>query len=329
MIRIVGIVLGVVLLLALMAQLVGFGLFYTVDQTEFVVITRFGEVQRAVTSPGLKLKSPIETVVSFDKRLLRIDVPVASMPDRDSQFLEIDAYVRYRIRDPRVFLENLRDESTAGLRIGSLAISAIRDQVGLRDRKDIIGGGDPVTLEDGSIIVDPRVTEEGIPSREAMMRTVIQDIRARAEEDFGIEIVDVRIKRADFPSAVENSVFQRMRTERSVQAQRLRAEGEEQYLTITADVNRQVRIISASAERDANILRGEGEAQAILILALALERDPEFFAFRRSLEAYGNFLRQGTTVVLSADSDLFQYLESPNVPSSDEDEASSGTESGQ
>jgi len=317
MMRIVGIVLGIVLLLAVMAQVVGFGVFYTVDQTEFVVVTQFGAVQRSETSPGLKFKSPIETVVRFDNRLLRIDVPVASMPDKDSQFLEIDAYVRYRIRDPRVFLENLINESTARLRVGNLAISAIRDEVGLRDRKDIIGGGDPVTLEDGSIVVEPRITEGGIGSREAMMQTVLVDIRDRAEADFGVEILDVRIKRADFPTAVENSVFQRMRTERDVQAQRLRAEGEEQYLTKTADVNRRVRIIGADAERDANILQGEGEAEAILILAEALERDPEFFAFRRSLEAYGNLLKEGTTVVLSADSDLFRYLESPDAPDSE------------
>ena len=416
MTRIIGIVLGVLLLVALMAQLVGFGVLYTVDETEFVVITQFGEVQRSVTSPGLKFKSPIETVVSFDRRLLRIDVPVASMPDRDSQFLEIDAYVRYRIRNPKTFLENLRDESTAGLRVGNLAISAIRDQVGLKDRRDIIGG-DPITQEDGTIIVNPRGTD-GIPTREAMMQEVLTDLRDRVGESFGedsVEIVDVRIKRADFPAAVENSVFQRMRTERDVQAQRLRAEGEEEYLTLTADVSRQVRVIRAGADRDANILQGEGEAQAVQIFARvlssqalfpealdalealealdtlaldaleamgalspktlnavrtgdvlglealrealddletlddealeaalgpvafealeildalgpaglesisseALAQDLEFFTFRRSLEAYTNSLRDGTTVVLSSESDLFQYLESPSIPSSE------------
>ena len=421
MMRIIGIVLGVLLLVAIMAQAVGFGVLYTVDETEFVVITQFGEVQRSVTSPGLKFKSPIETVVSFDKRLLRIDVPVASMPDRDSQFLDIDAYVRYRIKNPKTFLENLRDESTAGLRIGQLAISAIRDQVGLKDRRDIIGG-DPVTLADGTIIVQPRVTEDGTATRAAMLEIVLLDIKKRAEESFGvdsIDIVDVRIKRADFPAAVENNVFQRMRTERDVQAQRLRAEGEEEYLTLTADVTRQVRIIRANAERDANILQGEGEAQAVQIFARvlsseallpealdalealevldpealdalealgalspktlgtvragevlgleslvealddlqnlnaealldalgpeafdsleilealgpgalepigpeALAQDLEFFTFRRSLEAYTNSLQDGTTVVLSADSDLFQYLESPSVPSSEDTEA--------
>lgn len=311
--KIVGIVLGALLILVIMAQMAGFGVFYAVDETEYVVITQFGEVKRAITTPGLKFKSPIETVVRFDKRLLRIDVPTASMPDKDSQFLLIDAYVRYRIRDPKVFLENLRDEITAGSRIGNLVIAAIRAEVGLRDRKDIIGG-DPVTLEDGSIIVEPKVTEDGVPSRVAMMQLVLVRIRESAEEGFGVEIRDVRIKRADFPTATENSVFDRMRSERSVQAQRLRAEGEEQYLTITAVVDKEVVVIGANAERDANILRGEGEAQAIQILAEALERDPEFFAFRRSLEAYGNFLTEGTTLVLSADNDLFRYLESPNIP---------------
>ena len=317
MIKIVGIVLGVVLLLAALAQVVGFGVLYTVDETEFVVITQFGQIQRDQTTPGLKFKSPIEIVVSFDNRLLRIDVPTDSMPDRESQFLDIDAYVRYRIKDPILFLETLRDEITADDRIGRIAIGAIRELVGQRDQKDIIGG-DPLTLEDGTITVQPRLNENGTPTREAMMQLVLSRIKTDAESQFGIEIRDVRIKRADFPPSIEPSVLQRMRTERDVQGQRLRAEGEEQYLTLTADVNRRVRVIKADAERDANILRGEGEAQAILILAEALEQNPEFFAFRRSLEAYGNFLQSGTTVVLSADSDLFQYLESPDAPASEE-----------
>ncbi|MFH1560849.1 MAG: protease modulator HflC [Chloroflexota bacterium] len=313
MIRIIGIVLGVIVVVAFMAQVAGFGVLYTVDQTEYVVITQFGEVQRAVTSPGLKFKSPVESVVRFDRRLLRIDMPTASMPDKDSQFLEIDAYVRYRIEDPQAFLQNLRDEITGSSRIGNLAIAALRSQVGLRDRRDIIGG-DPITQPDGTIIVRPRVDSTGAGAREAMMRLVLDRVKKDTEQQFGVTIVDVRIMGADFPTAAENSVFQRMRTERDVQAQRLRAEGEEQYLTITADVDRQVRIVSANAERDANILRGQGEAEAILILAEALEKDPEFFAFRRSLEAYGNFLKTGTTVVLSADSDLFRYLQSPSAP---------------
>ena len=303
-------VLGVILLIAIGAQFVGFGIAYTVDETEYVVITQFGQVQRPVTTPGLKFKSPIETVVKFDNRLLRIDVPVASMPDRESQFLEIDAYIRYRIKDPQTFLETLRDETTAGSRIGNLAIAAIRAEVGVRDREDIIGG-EPDKQSDGTILVQPRKADNGVYSREAMMKLVLAGIADIAESDFGIEIEDVRIKRADFPAAAENSVFDRMRSERSVQAQRLRAQGEEEYLTLTATVNKEVVVIVAEAERDANVLLGEGEGEAVRILAEALEKDEEFFAFRRSLEAYGNSLSSDTTVVLSADSSFFQYLEDP------------------
>ena len=413
MLRIFGIVLLVVALVAGLAQAAGYGFAYTVDEREFVVITRFGQVQREVVNPGLKFKSPVETVVRFDRRLLRIDVPVASMPDRDSQFLEIDAYVRYKITNPTLFLESLRDETNASRRIGDLAVSAIRDEVGVRDRRDIIGG-DPITQDDGTILVRPRQTDVGVPSREAMMQLALNSVKEDTQEQqWGVEVVDIRIKRADFPAAAEASVFDRMRSERSVQAQRLRAEGEEQYLTITADVNRRVRVIRAEADRDANILSGEGEAQAVQIFArvlgttalspaaldaldaleslepsvldqlnelndellsgsteaqlragnilgagslagvieamqnmsdadfaallrrfLGFERtqalrslraagdgalEPldtaslaealEFFAFRRSLEAYANFLNEQTTLVLSSESDLFRYLE--------------------
>lgn len=407
MIKILGMILGVFITLSVLAQVAGFGIVYAVDETEYVVITQFGEVKRSVTTPGLKFKSPVETVQRFDRRLLRIDVPTDSMPDRDSQFLDIDAYVRYRINDPRVFLENLRDEITAADRIGKIAIGAIREEVGLREQKDIIGG-DPVTQDDGTITVMPRVTSEGVPTRDAMMLLVLDRIKSDSEDQFGIEVRDVRIKRADFPASIEPSVLERMRTERDVQAQRLRAEGEEEYLTITADVNRKVRIIRVEAEREANVLSGQGEAQAVQIFARvlsadalvpealdvlealealdsgaldvlealgaldaqtlsalrsgnilgvealvealddlttidlqaledgmghmafdslialdalgpkglepitaeALEEDLEFFVFRRSLETYTKSLEQDTTVVLSADSDIFKYLQS-------------------
>lgn len=308
--KILGSILGLILVLLVFSQFAGYGFVYTVDETEYTVITQFGQIQRQVTTPGLKFKSPIETVVRFDKRLLRIDVPTDSMPDKDSQFLEIDAYVRYRITDPRAFLENLRDELTAADRIGKIAIGAIREEVGQREQKEIIGG-DPTTLEDGTIIVEPKLTADGIATRQAMMDEVLNRIKGDSETQFGIEIRDVRIKRADFPGSIEPSVLERMRTERAVQAQRLRAEGEEEYLTITADVDKDVRVINANAEKQANILMGEGEAKAINILADALEQDEEFFAFRRSLESYQKVLASDSTVILSSESDLFKYLEGP------------------
>ena len=304
------IAIGLVVLVIL-AGILGPQAFYTLDRTHLGVVTRFGEVKRSVTSEGLHGKVPfIDSVTRFERRLLRVDVPRASMPDRESQFLEIDAYARYRIKDPRQFLENLIDEVTAESRIANIVVAAIREEVGRRTRTEIIGG-ETQKLEDGTIIVSPLLTE-GVPTRQAMMQLVkdISDANVKANQ-FGIEIVDVRIKRADFPPAAEEAVFGRMRSERKVQADRLRAEGEEQFLTLTADVTRRTTIIAAEAERDANTLRGEGEAEAIGILAEALEKDPEFFAFRRSLEAYTNFLATNTTLVLPASNDLFQYLESP------------------
>ena len=309
----------ILILVIIVAAVVGSQALFVVDQTQFGVVTRFGEIQRTLSEPGLKVKVPfVESVNRFDKRLLRIDVPTESMPDKDQQFLEIDAYVRYRINNPRKFLERLRDEFTAADRIGRIVISELRRVVAASDRTEIIGGI-AQSQPDGTLIVIPNRTPEGVETREALTRQVLEGSNAVVgsnENDFGIEIVDVRIKAADFPGTVEQTVFNRMRTERDVQAQRLRAEGAEQNLTITTDVDRQVAIILAEADRTANSLRGEGEAEAIRILAEALEEDPEFFAFRRSLEAYTNFLTQKSTIVLSSQNDLFQYLESPDQPDS-------------
>ncbi len=311
---------GIILILVIIVgAIVGSQALFVVDQTQFGVVTRFGEIQRTLRDPGLKVKVPfVESVNRFDKRLLRIDVPTESMPDKDQQFLEIDAYVRYRINDPRKFLERLRDEFTAADRIGRIVISELRRVVAASDRTEIIGGI-AQSQPDGTLVVIPNRTEQGVETREALTRQVLNGSNAvvgSSENDFGIEIVDVRIKAADFPGTVEQTVYNRMRTERDVQAQRLRAEGAEQNLTITTDVDRQVAIILAEADRTANSLRGEGEAEAIRILAEALEEDPEFFAFRRSLEAYTNFLTQKSTIVLSSENDLFQYLEGPDQPDS-------------
>lgn len=308
----------------LVVVILGPQIFYTVDETQYVVITRFGEVRNIKTTPGLKVKAPfVDTVLRLDKRLLRIDVPPSSMPDRENQFLDIDAYVRYRIVDPRKFREKLASELTAASRVGAIVTAELRADIGQRERSEIIGGriltdeeGRPQKDAEGRNIVLPLETD-GVPIREALTRAVREraDQRVKApENDFGIEVVDVRIKRADFPAAAEETVFTRMRTERAVQADRLRAEGEREFLTITADVNRQVEVISANADKTSNVLRGEGEATAIGVLADSLGRDPEFFFFQRSLEAYKKFLTTNTTVVLSSDSPLFQYLQSPDEP---------------
>ena len=249
-------VVATVVLIILLA-IFGPQFFYTVDETQFVVITRFGEVREVRTSPGLKTKLPfVDTVNVLDKRLLRVDVPPASMPDVENQFLDIDAFVRYRIRDPRRFRETLLNEDNAGRRVSDIVISELRAEVGGRVRNEIIGGlilvddsGTAIKTEDGRSIVTSQKDPNGLDTREAITQTVRDRADARVQaQDFGIEIVDVRIKRADFPGATQENVFTRMRTERDVQAQRLRAEGEEEFLTKTADVTRRTEIIRAEAD---------------------------------------------------------------------------------
>lgn len=284
---------------------------YTVDETQYAIITRFGEIQSEQREPGLKFKVPfIDAANVLDKRILRVDVPPAGFPDIESQFLDIDAYVRYRITEPRSFREVLTNEISAGARISNLVVAALRTEVGQRQREQIIGGN-PIDLQDGTQRVEP-ILENGLAAREELTRNVRNMVDARAKEQaFGVEIVDVRIKRADFPDSIVETVFTRMRSEREIQANALRAAGEEQYLTKTADVNRRVEIIAAEADENANELRGQGEAEAIRILAEALEQDPDLFAFRRSLEAYRTFLGEQTTLVLASDSELFRFLQGP------------------
>ena len=288
---------------------------YTVDETEFVVVTRFGEIRQIETVPGLKFKVPFVDVKNvLNDRVLRVDVTPTSMPDRDNQFLQMDAYVRYRIIDPRKFVEKLINEVNAEATIQQIVIAALRDEVGRSTQPEIIGGR-LLGIEEDRTVVEPLLNADGVPTRAAIVGRALATADATVkspENDFGVEIVDVRIKRADFPQATEENIFTRMRTERSVQAQKLRAEGEEIFRTRTADVDRQVEIISAGADEASDRLRGEGEGEAISILAEALGADADFFAFRRSLEAYAVFLNGRTTLVLPADSPLFQFLQDPN-----------------
>ena len=290
---------------------------YVVDVTEQVIILRFGEVVDTRTQPGLNVKAPfVDTVVRLDKRILRIDAPPVSMPDQDKENLVIDIYGRYRITDPVQFRKTLQSESNARSRLGDIVTSTLRDRVALRDRTDIIGAK-PLIDDTGTAVFDaeglPLV--EGQETRTEILEEVLQAVRETTQrDDFGIEMIDVRIKRADFPEAVTQSIFTRMRAERNRIAARFRAQGEEEDRKIRADTDRERDVILAGAEEESNRIRGEGEAEAISILAEALNRDPEFFAFLRSLEAYQRIIRQQDTIILSSDAPLFDYLARPTAP---------------
>ena len=295
---------------------------FIVQETEQVVVTRFGDVQSVHTSPGLYFKAPfVDSVINYDRRLLRIDAPPSQFLDRDINILEIDVYGRFRINDPRAFLQTLTTEENARSILAQRINSSLRAEVAERSREEIIGGdveldesGEPVTDDEGNSRVQPT------NSRTELLQDVIAAVQANlAQEDpsFGVEMIDVRIKRADFPQQVAGRIFERMRSDREKISRRLRAEGEEEARTRRAAADRDVEVILAGADRDASRLRGDGEAQAISILAESLNKDPEFFSFRRSLDAYKAFLNQRTTVILSSDAPIFRFLQSPGEGSSE------------
>ena len=292
--------------IVLLLAIIGPQALFTVDETQLVVVTRFGEIQEIHTTPGLKVKAPfLESVNRFDKRVLRIDTPPRILNDVEKQNLVIDAYSRYRITEVRKFFEKLRTLSGAGDRIGSIVTNKLKEEIALRTRAEIIGG----QTQAGTNVVIPT------NSRQEILDKVVVEANAEVGpqgEDFGIEIIDVRIKRAEFPEDALPNIFARMRAERDRISRETRALGAEEDARIRAKAERDRTIILADAQRQANITRGEGEGRAIEIYSQALEQDPEFFAFRRSLEAYREFLSTDTTVLLSSDAELFQFLEEPS-----------------
>jgi membrane protease subunit HflC len=290
---------------------------YVVDETEQVVVTRFGDVRAIQTTPGLYVKAPfgVDSVTSYDKRVLRIDAPADRFLDKDINILEIDVYARFRIARPRDFLQTLNTEDNANRVLGQRINASLRAEVAERSREEIIGGdveldesGEPITDDEGNSVVVATNT------RTQILDKVLIDVQmdlAQENPSFGVEMIDIRIKRADFPAEVAGRIFERMRSDREKISRRLRADGEEEARGRRAAAEREVEVILAEADRDADRLRGEGEAEAISILADALNQDPEFFSFRRSLDAYRGFLNQQSTMILSSESPLFRFLQSP------------------
>ncbi len=329
--------------------------FFTVDETQLAIVTRFGEFRRAHNDPGLRVKVPfIDSVTKFDSRLLRADGPAASLLTSDKRNLVIDSYARYRIVDPLLFFRSLRDERAAATRVAAIVNSQLRSEVALDLQEDIISEtreevmqrvtvasnraeitgqearefpngllNPEITVQLSLLVQDPDNLVRARPATQEELQTLIAQNAPEQLNDlkvtyfqplaraFGVEIVDVRIKGADFPEDIENSVFNRMRAERERIASGLRAEGTQRDAEIRADVDRQVEITLETARGQAALLRGEGEGQAITILADALEQDPEFYDFQRTLEAYRNALASDTTVLLDVESDLFKFLQDP------------------
>ena len=282
---------GLVLIVA--AFIVSQQIFFNVDEREQVIITQFGEYKRTIQQPGLAVKVPfLQTVNRFDRRILFSDAPQAEYLTQDKKRLVADPVTRWRISDPLLFYKTVRDESGARARLDDLVFSELRREVASHTFAAVIGA-----------------------KREPIMDAVAASARVKARE-FGIDVVDVRIKRADLPKEVQASVFARMQAEREREAKRYRSEGEEEAAKLRAQTDKERVIVLAEAEQTAQKLRGEGDGAATTIYAAAYGKDAEFYTFVRSLQAYELFLGKRSTLLLSADSDLFRYLGSPHAPAS-------------
>ena len=266
--------------------LFAFSTIIIVDETEQIVILQFGKPVRTITEPGLnwKFPAPFQTANSFEKRLLQYDVPPEEILSRDKKSLIIDNYVRWKITDPLLFLQTVKAIPTAKTRLDDIVYSELRQELGTHDMVEII-------------------TE----SRELIMNKVT--IASNEETSkYGIEIIDVRIRRVDLPQQNEASIYARMEAERKRQANKFRSEGEEEAQKIRAATDRDKTVILAEAYKTAQKIRGEGEAIALDIYATSFSKDPEFYEFLKTLETYEKIIDDKTTLVLPADSKLFKNL---------------------
>jgi len=269
--------------------------FYIIDERKQAIVTMFGQPLRTVREPGLYIKVPfIHSLQRFDKRVLSSDATAVEYLTSDKKRVMVDHVSRWRIMDPLEFYRTVRTEAGALIRLNDIVTGRLREEIAKRSFIDFVR-----------------------EQREAIVQAVSQDARASVEQQFGIELIDVRIKRLDLPSEVQASVYARMKAERQRIAKKYRAEGEEQAREIRANVNKEAQIVLAKSYEQAQKLMGEGDAQATAIYASAYEKDPEFYSFLRRLETYERSLGAGTTIVLDADSDLLKYLEKSHLPTSE------------
>ncbi len=274
------------LVIIVLGLIIFFTTVFTVDEREQVVILQFGDPVRTITEPGLhfKLPVPFQSAITFDNRLLEYDVAPEEVLSKDKKTIIIDNYVRWRIKDPLMFLKTVQAIPNAVTRLDDIVYSELRQELGKHNMTEII-------------------TE----TREEIMETVTR-ASDKSTDEYGIEVVDVRIKRVDLPRENEMSIYARMDAERKRQANKFRSEGSEEAQKIRASTEKEKTIILANAYKESQEIRGEGEARALEIYANAYNKDVDFYEFMRTLEAYKKIIDNKTTLVLPADSKLFKVL---------------------
>lgn len=266
---------------------------FIVDETNFAVVQQFGDIKSVKTEPGLSFKLPfVQDVTYFDNRVLTLDTPPQEYLTDDQKRIVVDQVTRWRISAPRAFFLAVRTVAGGRGRLEPLVLAELREQI----------AGRPY---------DVMISSE----RDVIMDIVKRELQIRVDENrLGVEIVDVRTKRADLPVAVEQSVFERMESARNVESAQHRALGQLLSDQITAQTDREVQIMLACADRVSREVRGDGEAAAIAIFAEALQQDPEFYSFIRRLEAYQTAFTSRDNFVLSTDSNFFALLSGESAP---------------
>src|SRR5262245_39676242 len=280
-----GIAGGVILILAVVAAIIGYGSIFTVHQTRQAIVVRLGNPVRVVTQPGLNFKIPLfDSVIPIDKRILDLEAPAQELIASDQKRLVVDAFARYRITDPLRFYQTVSSIEGANSRLSTLLISALRRVLG-----------------EATFI---QVVRDERPQLTARMREQLD----REAAAFGIDVIDLRIRRADLPEQNSQAVYQRMQTERQRIAAEARAQGSQRSQEIRARADRDVTVLIAEAQSKSEQTRGEGDAKRNQIFAEAYGRDPGFFSFYRSMQAYETGLRSNDTrMLLRPDSDFFRY----------------------
>jgi membrane protease subunit HflC len=302
---------GVVAVLLLIVVIVGYSTLFTVNQTKQALVVRLGKPVRVITSPGLNVKVPfIDSVIYIDKRILNIESPaqevIAASQDnakagagQAGERLVVDAFARYRITDPLKYYQTV-GPSGADAQLSILLNSALRRVLGSATLSDVVRD-----------------------RREELMAKMREQIDHDAQP-FGIRIIDVRIRRADLPEQNSQAVYQRMQTERQREAAEFRAQGSQKSQEIRAKADRDVTVLLADATSQAEQIRGQGDSERNRIFADAYNRDPNFFAFYRSMQAYEKSMQHGDTrLVLKPDSDFFRFFSDPSGDASARANASS------
>ncbi len=268
---------------------IGFAIYlslFVVKEINQAIVLQFGDPKKVIVEPGLQVKIPfIQNVVFLDRRILNLDAPPEEVIASDQKRLIVDAYARFKIIDPLKFYISVGDERVARSRLSTIINSRIRSVLGKQSL--------------ATLLSEDRTKQ----------MTIIQEGVNTEAQNFGIEIIDVRIKRADLPQANSEAIYKRMQTEREREAKEFRAKGAEMAVTITSTADKEVTVILANAKKQSEIMKGEGDGQRNKIFANAFGRDPEFFAFYRAMQAYEKSLIGGdTSLILSPDSDFFKFF---------------------